>query len=189
MWTPSTCRSKHHQSMSIFIDQFINWHVGFLAPIASSCPPPSSSLLSPPSSILHGHELEVDLHFWFLHVHFHLLRQGWLVKLLLYGSELWNLSMSALVQLEGLHIRPAYHMSKKHKPQKGPSQMWVYPSLSDVLKECETSTITHFIGIIRDAKFWDLVDCSIYKSCQAGEWKRGSVPWQWWWQQKMCLDN
>jgi hypothetical protein len=34
-----------------------------------------------------------------------------------------------------------------------------------------------------------LVDWSIYDACRAGEWKRELPPQQWWWEQKMCLDD
>jgi hypothetical protein len=37
-------------------------------------------------------------------------------SVLLYGSETWNLTKTALAWLEGFHIRAAYHMAKKHKP-------------------------------------------------------------------------
>jgi hypothetical protein len=48
-------------------------------------------------------------------------------SVLLYGSETWNLMTTALVQLEGFHIRAAYRMAEKHKPKKGPHHEWVYP--------------------------------------------------------------
>ena len=37
---------------------------------------------------------------------------------LVYGSESWNLTKTALVQLEGFHIRAAYRMAKVHKPRE-----------------------------------------------------------------------
>ena len=64
---------------------------------------------------------------------------------LLYSSETWNLSTNALVWLEGFHIRAAYRMAKKLKPQKGSNHMLVYPSLRDMLKECGMQNISHFI--------------------------------------------
>ena len=39
---------------------------------------------------------------------------------LLYGSETWVLSTTALARLEGFHIRAAYRMAKQHKPRRGP---------------------------------------------------------------------
>jgi hypothetical protein len=64
-------------------------------------------------------------------------------SVLLYGSETWNHSTTALAQLEGFHIRAAYRMAKKHKPKKGPHHGWVYPRSSDVLQECRMATILH----------------------------------------------
>jgi hypothetical protein len=40
-------------------------------------------------------------------------------SILLYGSETWNLTTTALAWLEGFHIRAAYRMAEKHKPKKG----------------------------------------------------------------------
>jgi hypothetical protein len=38
--------------------------------------------------------------------------------------------------LEGLHIRAAYRMARKHKPRKGLFGNLIYPLTKDVLKEC-----------------------------------------------------
>jgi hypothetical protein len=72
---------------------------------------------------------------------------------LLYGSETWNLTKTALARLEGFHIRAAYRMAKKHKPWRGPNQVWVYPATEDVLKECGMHSISHYIGIRRETIF------------------------------------
>ncbi len=37
--------------------------------------------------------------------------------ILLYGSESWVLSPTAMARLEGFHIRCAYRMAKEHKPK------------------------------------------------------------------------
>jgi hypothetical protein len=34
--------------------------------------------------------------------------------ILLYGSETWNLTASALARLEGFHIRAVYKMAQEH---------------------------------------------------------------------------
>ncbi len=41
-------------------------------------------------------------------------------SVLLYGSETWNLTTTALTRLEGFHIHAAYRMAEKHKLKKGP---------------------------------------------------------------------
>ncbi len=47
--------------------------------------------------------------------------------ILLYGSESWVLSTTAMAWLEGFHIHCAYRMAKEHKPKRGPGGMWIYP--------------------------------------------------------------
>ncbi len=37
--------------------------------------------------------------------------------ILLYGSKTWVISPQAMAQLEGFHIRAAWRMAQKHKPQ------------------------------------------------------------------------
>ena len=54
---------------------------------------------------------------------------------LLYGSETWNLTKTAMARLEGFYTRVAYCMPKKHKPWRGPHHVWVYPATSNMLKE------------------------------------------------------
>ena len=110
-------------------------------------------------------------------------------SVLLYGSEMWNLTKTALAQLERFHIRAAYRMAKKHKPMRGPNHVWVYPSTSNVLKECGMHSIAHYIGVRRETIFQYVVDRPIHKSCTEGKWRRGLAPEQWWWEQKMCLDG
>ena len=45
--------------------------------------------------------------------------------ILLYRSETWVISETALARFEGFHIRAAYWMAKKYKPKCGPSNVWV----------------------------------------------------------------
>ncbi len=66
-------------------------------------------------------------------------------SVLLYGSEMWNLSTTALEQLEGFHICTAYCMAEKHKPKKGTHHGWTYLRTSDVLQECSMNTILYYI--------------------------------------------
>ncbi len=74
-------------------------------------------------------------------------------SVLLYGSETWNLSTTALVRLEGFHICAAYRMAKKYKPKKRPHHGWVYPLSSNVLQECSMATILHYIDVRRATIF------------------------------------
>ena len=110
-------------------------------------------------------------------------------SVLLYGSESWNLTKTAMARLEGFHIRAAYRMAKRHTPRRGPNKVWVYPATEDVLKECGLHPIPHYIGVRRETIFSYVVDRPIHTMCTEGERRRGSAPRQWWWEQKMCLDD
>ena len=110
-------------------------------------------------------------------------------SVLLCRSETWNFSKTVLALLEGSHIRAAYRMAKKHKPRRGPNQVWVYPATEDVLKECGVHSFSHYIGVRRETIFQYVVDRPLHASCTAGERRRGSAPRQWWWEQKLCLDD
>ena len=67
--------------------------------------------------------------------------------------------------------------------------MWVFPATSDVLKECGMHTIMHYIGVRWETILQYVVDRPIDVAFKVGERRRGSAPRQWWWEQKMCLDN
>jgi hypothetical protein len=67
--------------------------------------------------------------------------------ILLYGSETWVLSQTALAWIEGFHICAAYRMAKQHKPKRGPCNVWIYPRLEDVLRECGMKTMEEYIAI------------------------------------------
>ena len=106
-------------------------------------------------------------------------------SILLYGSETWTLSPAALARLEGFHIHAAYRMAKEHVPRRGPHQQWVYPPSDKVLEECGIHTIEHYIDVRRETIAKYVVDCSIYAECKETDRRRGSVPWRWWWEQRM----
>ena len=55
---------------------------------------------------------------------------------LLYGSETWALTETAMRVLEGFHIRHAYRMARVNIPRRNSSTgVWTYPSSADVLNE------------------------------------------------------
>jgi hypothetical protein len=60
---------------------------------------------------------------------------------------------TTLARLEGFHIRTAYRMAEKHKPEKGPNHGWVYPMSSNILQECGMATILHYINVRRATIF------------------------------------
>jgi hypothetical protein len=46
-----------------------------------------------------------------------------------------------VAKLKGFHIQAAYWIVKTNKPKHGPDNVWEYPRLEDVLKECGMKTI------------------------------------------------
>jgi hypothetical protein len=107
---------------------------------------------------------------------------------LLYGSETWVLSTTALARLEGFHIRAAYRMAKQHKPRRGPGYQWIYPKSEDVLEKCGLCTIGEYIVIRRQTIAVYVATRPILDKCKQGVRKRGAIPRRWWWEQKMSLD-
>jgi len=108
---------------------------------------------------------------------------------LLYGSETWNLTQSALARLEGFHLRAAYRMARKHKPKRGAHNVWIYPKTADVLKECGMQSIAEYIHNRRQTIAVYVATRPILEACRQGERQRGSMPRQWWWEQPMNLDG
>jgi hypothetical protein len=49
-------------------------------------------------------------------------------SVLLFGSESWVLTDTAMRVLEGFHVRSAYRMAREHKPRKNnDTGVWRYP--------------------------------------------------------------
>jgi hypothetical protein len=105
--------------------------------------------------------------------------------ILLYGSKTRNLTASALARLEGFHICLAYKMAREHQPRQGANHVWTYPRLADVLEECGVWTIAEYICKQRDTIAVYVATRPILEACRVGEWQRGSMPRQWWWEQPM----
>jgi hypothetical protein len=108
--------------------------------------------------------------------------------MLLYGSETWVLSTTALASLEGFHIRAAYRMVVRHKPRRGPGHGWIHPKSKDVLEECGMSTLAEYITVCWQMIAVYVATRPILTECRQGERKRGAVPHRWWWEQQMDLD-
>ncbi len=108
--------------------------------------------------------------------------------ILLYGSETWVISRTALARLEGFHIRAAYRMAKANKHKCGPGNVWEYPRLVDNLKECGMKTMEEYIRIRRQTIATYVATRPILAECRRGERRRGAVPHQWWWELPMDLD-
>jgi hypothetical protein len=107
---------------------------------------------------------------------------------LLYGSETWVISPTAMARLEGFHIRATYQMAKTHKPRWGPRNEWVYPRLEDVLNKCGMKTMAEYIQICQQTIVVYVATCPILQECRQGKRQKGAVPHHWWWEQPMDLD-
>ena len=110
------------------------------------------------------------------------------LSVLLYGSKTWNLTETVLAWLEGFHIRAAYRMARKHKPRTGLFGNWIDPSTKDVLEECGLHSVKEYINTCRAMIAMYVVNHPILWECHEGEWRRGSMPRQWWWEQELSLD-
>jgi hypothetical protein len=114
--------------------------------------------------------------------------QAIIQAILLYGSESWVISWTAMARLEGFHIRAAYRMAKKNRPKRGPNREWIYPRSEDVLKECGMKTMEEYILARRQTIAVYVATRPILDECRQGERKRGAIPRRWWWEQPMDLD-
>ena len=64
---------------------------------------------------------------------------------LLFGSEMRNLTPTAMKGLKSFHILEAYRMARTDKPQRSPNGEWTYPLLENVLSKVRMHTITDYI--------------------------------------------
>ena len=108
---------------------------------------------------------------------------------LLFGSETWSLSTTAMDRLEGFHIRAAWRMALVNKPRKDPtSGTWTYPPSEDALEEVGLHTIADYVQVRRQTIANFIVNRPIFNFCVDGERKRGTCPHHFWWEQPMDLD-
>ena len=109
---------------------------------------------------------------------------------LLFASETWNLTPSALKKLEGFHTRCAWRMNRTNVPRKGHGGAWEYPSVEASLKEAGLATVEDYVRRRRSTIARWIVDRPIYEACKEGERRRGtSACRQWWWEQPMGLES
>ena len=101
---------------------------------------------------------------------------------------MWVIGKSVLARLEGFHIRAAYKMARRHVSHRGPNRQWIYPKSANILDKCGMHNIQHYIDEHRQTIAANVVNCSIFTECRESERRRGLVPRQWWWEQRMCLD-
>ena len=109
---------------------------------------------------------------------------------LLFGSETWVLTTSAMKVLAGFHIRATYRMARVNKPRKDPQTgVWEYPSTALALEEVGLHTIEHYMQVFRQTIAVYIVNWPIFDFCKDEERKRGNSPRRtFWWEQPMDLD-
>jgi len=108
---------------------------------------------------------------------------------LLFGSETWNLTPSAMKQLEGFHKKAAWRMAKINTVRLDPeTQTWQYPSTEDVFEEVGLFSIEHYINVRRQTIANYIVHRPIFPMCTGAGRRRGSSPRQFWWDQPMDLE-
>jgi hypothetical protein len=114
--------------------------------------------------------------------------QAIIQAILLYGSESWVISRTAMAQLEGFHICVVYRMAKTNRPKRASNREWIYPRSEDVLKECGMRTMEEYILACRQTIAVYVATRPILNECRQGERKRGAIPRCWWWEQPIYLD-
>ena len=68
---------------------------------------------------------------------------------LLFGSETWNRTPTAMKWIKGFHIRVAYRMTRTNKPRRSPNGDWTYSLSEDVLSEVGMHAIADYIAVRR----------------------------------------
>eukprot|EP00985_Skeletonema_marinoi_P020434 scaffold12160_cov75-Skeletonema_marinoi.AAC.6 len=111
---------------------------------------------------------------------------------LLYGSETWVLTDSAMRCLEGFYYRATCRMARENRPKKNrQTGEWTYPARKDVFEEVGLYTLTEYIDRRRKT-IGDYIstDRSIFDLCRCrnGERRRGTSSRRWWWDQPINAD-
>ena len=102
-------------------------------------------------------------------------------SVLLFGSESWVLTDTAMRVLEGFHVRSAYRMAREHKPRKNnDTGVWRYPSTEEVFAEVGLLTIRQYIEVRRQTIANYIVHRPIFDLCLGEERQRGTSKRLWW---------
>ena len=112
---------------------------------------------------------------------------------LLFGSETWNLTPTAVKCLEGFQLRAAWRMAREYKPRRAieagtGTVTWAYPPTEKVLEECGLFPMTHYIEVRKQHVASFIVNRPIFDLCVGSERLRGTAPRQYWWEQTLDLD-
>ena len=110
------------------------------------------------------------------------------VVVILFGSETWNLTPTIVKRLKGFHTWSAYRMAHTSKPRRSPSGKWTYSSSEDMLSKVGIHNIADYIAVLRQTIASFIVNLPIFSFYKTGEWRSGTSPRQFWWEQPMDLD-
>ena len=83
---------------------------------------------------------------------------------LLFGSEMWNLSPLAMKCVEGFHLRAARRMAGM-VPKRGTNGTWSYPPSKDVLEAVGLHPIKQNIKVCRKTIVSFIVNRPIFYLC------------------------
>ena len=112
---------------------------------------------------------------------------------LLFGSETWNLTPTAVKCLKGFQLQAAWRMAREYKPRRAieagtGTVTWTYPPTKKVLEECGLFLMTHYIELRRQHVTSFIVNRPIVYLCVESNRMRGTAPCQYWWEQPLDLD-
>ena len=108
---------------------------------------------------------------------------------LLYGSETWVLTDSALRCLEGFYYRAACRMARRNRPKKNErTGEWRYPDKKELFEEVGLYTLTEYIEKRRKTIGAYIRDRPILDLCRDGERQRGTSKHRGWWDQPFEAD-
>jgi hypothetical protein len=108
---------------------------------------------------------------------------------LLYGSETWVLTDSALRCLEGFFYRAACCMASKNRLTKNErTGEWTHPDKAKLFAEVGLSPLKEYIAKRRDSIGAHIRDRPILDLCRRGERQRGTSNRPWWWEQQLAAD-
>lgn len=110
-------------------------------------------------------------------------------SVLLYGSESWVLTPSALRCLEGFVYHAACRMAKQHRKRRDQQTgKYIYPATKDVYEEVGLYTVEEYIDRRRQTVANYIRDRPIFDLCMESERQRGTHPRKWWWDQEIVVD-
>ena len=109
--------------------------------------------------------------------------QAVVASVLLYGSESWVVSPTALRELEGFHVEAARRLTGL-RPRKVAGK-WVYPHSADVLAAAHLQSVSHYIQMRHHTVHNNIRDREVLKECRGAERRRGTPPRLFWTEQDM----